>query len=58
LRNESNNLQWAIWPAGAFMSISILYLLENAMWFEDDYILPVIFIVVGLIIIFTGLRKK
>lgn len=58
IRDSKNKLTWAIWPASVFGVISLLHFFENAIWFNDDYILPILLIGIGAVVILTGIRKK
>ena len=58
LRQNVENVDWAIWPAGVLLGLALLVYINEVNWIRDDFIFPLLIIVVGVIIIISGTRKK
>ena len=58
LRQNVKNVDWAIWPAGVLLGLALLVYINEVNWIRDDFIFPLLVIVVGVIIIVSGTRKK
>ena len=58
LRNEVKNVGWSIWPAVVFIGLSLIVFVEQADWLESDIVFPLVLILVGVLVIFYGARKK
>lgn len=58
LRQDIKNLDWAIWPAGILLALSFFVYLQEARWMKEDFIFPLLIILVGVIIIIYGSRRK
>ncbi|MBN1560805.1 hypothetical protein JW998_11180 [candidate division KSB1 bacterium] len=58
LRNEVAAVSWAIWPAGVLLAVGTLVYVNEVDWLRDEFIFPFIIIVIGVIIIVNGARKK
>ena len=58
LRHEIKNLEWAIWPAGVLLALALFVYANQARWLEEEYMFPLLVILVGVIIIVYGARKK
>ena len=58
LRQDFQNLNWAIWPAGALLALALLVYVNQVRWMRDEFVFPALVIFVGVIIIINGTRKK
>ncbi|MBN1479705.1 hypothetical protein EH223_17490 [candidate division KSB1 bacterium] len=58
LRHEIKNLDWAIWPAGVLLALALFVYLNQVRWMREELIFPLLIILVGVIIIVLGTRKK
>ena len=58
LRNDIQNVDWAIWPAMVLMALSALVFVEHVDWLSGDMVFPLVLILVGVIVIANGARKK
>lgn len=58
LRRDIANLNWAIWPAAALLALSILVYVNEIDWVNEEYIFPLLVILVGVLIIVFGKQNK
>lgn len=58
LRNDIQNVDWAIWPAMVLLALSALVFVEHVDWLSGDMVFPLLLILVGVIVIANGARKK
>lgn len=58
LRHDIKNLDWALWPASVLLILALFIYLNQVRWMRDEYIFPLLVILIGVIIIVYGARKK
>jgi hypothetical protein len=58
MRGDVANVSWAIWPAGILLALALMIYVKDADWLRDDFIFPFIIILIGVMIIVIGVRKK
>jgi hypothetical protein len=58
LRQDIKNLDWAIWPAGVLLGLSFFVYLNQVRWMDEEFVFPLLIILVGVIIIVYGSRRK
>ncbi|KAA3620410.1 MAG: hypothetical protein DWQ05_00265 [Calditrichaeota bacterium] len=57
LRNDTNKLGWAIWPAAILLIFSVMLLGKVYFWDFEEFFFPGLLILIGGLLIFRSLRK-
>lgn len=58
LRQDIQNLNWAIWPAGVLLGLAVFVYLNQVRLLDEEVIFPLLVIGIGVIIIIAGSRRK
>ncbi len=58
LRQENRNLSWAIWPAVVLAILAVVAYIDATDWLDPATIFPLLLILVGVLIIVHGMKKK
>ena len=56
-RNAENKLGWAIYPGVGSLLLAFFIYFQNAAWINGDFILPIVFILVGGYLIFHASKR-
>jgi len=58
LRREIKNLNWAIWPSSILFLLALVVFVNEINWLGEEFIFPILIMLVGIIVILHGFRKK